>query len=262
MARANRHHIPGQVWHITHRCHKKEFLLKFAKDRQRWRYWLFEAKKRFGLQVLNYMATSNHVHLLVLDNHRDPIPKSLQLIAGRTAQEYNHRKARNGAFWEDRYHATAIDHDEHLLRCLVYIDLNMVRAGVVRHPSEWDMCGYNEIQNPSTRYGVIDHQELPHLCGVSDPQGFKEQYRQWVEVALAGGCVERDGSWTESVAVGNREFVEDIKTRLGIKAIGKKIRGQEGSLLTLREHSAAYNALLGPEKGCLSLQNTYFWDFS
>jgi len=44
MARANRHHIPGQVWHITHRCHKKEFLLKFARDRLRWHSWLFEAK--------------------------------------------------------------------------------------------------------------------------------------------------------------------------------------------------------------------------
>ena len=29
MPRANRHYIPGYVWHITHRCHKKEFLLKF-----------------------------------------------------------------------------------------------------------------------------------------------------------------------------------------------------------------------------------------
>ncbi|VAW65049.1 Transposase and inactivated derivatives [hydrothermal vent metagenome] len=33
----------------------------------------------------------------------------MQLIAGRTAQEYNQRKNRKGAFWEDRYHATAID---------------------------------------------------------------------------------------------------------------------------------------------------------
>jgi len=33
MARAKRHYIPGQVWLITHRCHKREFLLKFAKDR-------------------------------------------------------------------------------------------------------------------------------------------------------------------------------------------------------------------------------------
>jgi REP element-mobilizing transposase RayT len=24
MARANRHHLPGYVWHITHRCHKRE----------------------------------------------------------------------------------------------------------------------------------------------------------------------------------------------------------------------------------------------
>ena len=28
MTRANRHHLPGYVWPITHRCHKREFLLK------------------------------------------------------------------------------------------------------------------------------------------------------------------------------------------------------------------------------------------
>ncbi|MBW2011660.1 MAG: transposase, partial [Deltaproteobacteria bacterium] len=119
MPRSRRHYIPGYVWHITHRCHKKEFLLKFARDRHCWRHWLFEAKKRFGLCVLNYMVTSNHIHLLVIDDGPDAvISKSMQLVAGRTAQEYNQRKKRKGAFWEDRYHATAIEHDEHLLRCL------------------------------------------------------------------------------------------------------------------------------------------------
>jgi len=48
MARAKRHFLPGHVWHITHRCHKKEFLLKFARDRRGWLQWLFEAKKRYG----------------------------------------------------------------------------------------------------------------------------------------------------------------------------------------------------------------------
>lgn len=33
MERAHRHFIPGQVWHLTHRCYKREFLLKFARDR-------------------------------------------------------------------------------------------------------------------------------------------------------------------------------------------------------------------------------------
>ena len=33
MARAKRHYFPGQIWHLTHRCHKRELLLKFSKDR-------------------------------------------------------------------------------------------------------------------------------------------------------------------------------------------------------------------------------------
>jgi REP element-mobilizing transposase RayT len=91
---------------MTHRCHKKEFLLKFVRDRRRWLDWLFEAKKRFGLSVLNYTVTSNHIHLLVYDNNgRDAVAKSMQLIAARTGQEYNIRKQRKGTFWEDRYHA-------------------------------------------------------------------------------------------------------------------------------------------------------------
>jgi hypothetical protein len=61
----------------------------------------------------------------------------MQLIAGATGRAYNRRKERRGAFWEECYHATAVDSEEYLARCLVYIDLNMVRAGAIRHPREW-----------------------------------------------------------------------------------------------------------------------------
>lgn len=52
MARAKRHYVPDQIWHITQRCHKREFLLKFKQDRHRWIQWLFEAKRRFELGEL------------------------------------------------------------------------------------------------------------------------------------------------------------------------------------------------------------------
>jgi len=56
------------------------------------------------------MVTCNHVHLLVVDaGDRSVIPNSMKLVAGRTGQEYNLRKDRRGAFWEDRYHATAVE---------------------------------------------------------------------------------------------------------------------------------------------------------
>ena len=136
MPRANRYFLEGYVWHITHRCHKRDFLLKLKKDREAWVKWLYEATKRYGLTVLNYCVTSNHIHLLVQSNSQDDIPRSMQLIAGRTAQEYNSRKSRKGGYWEDRYHATAIQSGDHLIRCMIYIDLNMVRNGVVKHPRD------------------------------------------------------------------------------------------------------------------------------
>lgn len=53
------------------------------------------------------------------------------LLAGRTGQKYNRRKKGKGAFREDRYHVTAVEKGDHLLQCIVYIDMKMVRAGVV-----------------------------------------------------------------------------------------------------------------------------------
>jgi hypothetical protein len=56
------------------------------------------------------MVTSHHVHLLAFDiGGRNVIPDSIKLAAGRTGHEYDVRKNRKGAFWEDRYHATAVE---------------------------------------------------------------------------------------------------------------------------------------------------------
>jgi REP-associated tyrosine transposase len=235
MPRAKRHFLPGYAWHITHRCHKKEFLLKFARDRTSWTGWLFEAKKRYRLRVLNYMATSNHVHLLVLDSgERDIIPRSMQLIAGRTAREFNQRKKRKGAFWEDRYHATAVEMNHHLISCLTYIDLNMVRAGLVAHPSEWPSSGYAELQRPRERYSIIDHRAIMDLLGITSVEALQRAHRTWVEEALARPTHVRESKWTESVAVGSRSFVETIKGKLGVRAKRRRFSGTYDEL-TLRE---------------------------
>ena len=223
MPRANRHFLAGYVWHITHRCHQKKFLLKFPRDRRRYLHWLFQAKKRFGLCALNYMATSNHVHLLVKDTGRDVIAQSMQLIAGRTAQEYNQRKNRHGAFWEDRYHATAIQADEHLHRCLVYIDLNMVRAGVVSHPREWEYSGYFEIENPRKRYAIIDLRALTALCGFGDWGDFQRAHCEWLEQVGLNERSARDDRWSEAIAVGSLAFVETVKNELGSKAMHRAV---------------------------------------
>jgi len=260
MARAKRHYIPGQIWHITHRCHKREFLLKFTKDRRRWLQWLYEAKKRYGLVILNYTVTSNHIHLLVIGgSERDVIPNSIKLIAGRTGQEFNQRKNRKGAFWEDRYHATAVESGDHLFKCLVYIDLNMVRAGVVEHPSEWPFCGYNEIQEPKRKNVLINYQRLTELLGFDSYDEVKIYHKRWVEEYLGDGNNRRDKKWSKSIAVGSKGFVESVKKLLGSMGRGRKVR-EAAEAYQLREPSALYSSHFGAKNDDIDPENTYYWN--
>jgi putative transposase len=185
----------------------------------------------------------------------------MQLIAGRTAQEYNRRRAMQGAFWEDRYHATAIEIDEHLHRGVVYIDLNMVRAGVVNHPGQWKESGFCEIQEPPKRYAIIDVRALSELCGFGELADFQTAQRQWIEQALEGAPAVRDERWSEAIAVGSLAFVERVKNDLGVKAKHRDVIEADGSY-ALREPSDAYAGKFTGKNEALSSENSLLWNES
>jgi putative transposase len=187
------------------------------------------------------------------------IAESIQLVAGRTGHEFNNRKRRKGAFWEDRYHATAIETREHLLRCLVYVDLNMVRAGVVDHPQQWSHGGYNEIQNPRRKNILINYQALSHLCGFDNYERFQSEHRQWVQSALSHGERKRDDRWTQSIATGSRSFVEAVKKQMRSLAIGRQVR-KKAQDFELRESQSAYKDYFDTEKVDIAGKNLWFWN--
>ena len=186
-------------------------------------------------------------------------PRSIQLAAGRTGQEYNKRKNRTGAYWEDRYHATAIESGDHLLQCLVYVDMNMPRTGIISHPSEWVYGGYQEIQNPRRKNRLIAYDRLSELAGFNRYEEFKAAHKEWVEAAIANGKNVRDGKWTQSIAVGSQDYVENIKDVLGIHAKGRKVVG-ETETFQLREPLELYNAGFCIKKNDMGPQNLYFWE--
>lgn len=247
MARAHRHYLPGYIWHITQRCHKREFLLKFKYYKKRWMYWLYRAKENFHISVLNYMVTSNHIHMLALSNGKEnAIARTMHLVSGRTAWEFNHNRNRKGAFWEDRYHATAIETDEHLIRCMIYVDMNMVRAGVVQHPAEWPYCGYQELIGKKQRYTLINKDRLTMMLQIKE-HDFHKIYNEWTTEYLGQEHFHKESCWTESIAVGNKDFVERVRTKLGVKAQGKRIVEKSGTF-KLREPRTSYSLFCPPKK--------------
>ena len=151
----------------------------------RWVGWLYEAKKRYGLCVLNYIVTSNHIHLLVLDTAKNVISNSMQLIAG------------------------------------------------------------------------ID--QLLELLNIDHYQSFQQLHRQWVEEELQRDQLQRDPSWSESIAVGSEAFVKKTKELLRSRAHSRKCQ-PIGDRYHLKEPEIVYQVHLGPEKLQLRLDNSYFWE--
>lgn len=145
------------------------------------------------------------------------------------AQEYNQRKKRKGAYWEVRYHATAVETGEHL-----------------------------EIQSPRRKCVLINHEKLANLAGYDFYDSFRESHKKWVNESLSNGSNVRDRQWTRGVAVGEKQFVEKIKTELGSKALGRQIREASGGY-ELRERMVSYMTDFDSKKVNIGLENTYIW---
>jgi putative transposase len=141
----------------------------------------------------------------------------------------------------------------------VYIDLNMVRAGVVDHPIKWVNSGYHEIQQPPKRYRVIELPGLFGLCGFSKLADFQQAHRQWVKIALRDELSVRDARWSEAVAVGSLAFVEKVKGELGAKALHRELEQIDGTY-ALRESGEAYRGQIDSKNEALTPENTLLWE--
>lgn len=261
MPRANRHFLPGYIWHITHRCHGREFLFNEEFDRKHWLSLLRKARNRFEINVLGYAVTCNHIHLLVEDNGiRNSIPRTMQLVQGQFAQSFNRQKNRINAFWGDRYFATAIESGFHLFRCLVYIDLNMVRAGVVTHPIQWHQCGYYEIMSKHSRNSIVNKHRLAALLGCHDLDDLRQLYNQIITETLQKNGLSRDEKWTGSLAIGSRIFTQRFATQMGNRLKSRtvtKIEDKDVFAVRLNSNSELYEVDCEKESVALEGNNEF-----
>jgi len=99
------------------------------------------------------------------------------------------------------------------------------------------------------------------LLGIKHIDQLSEYHRKWVEENLKNGSNQRDAKWTESIAVGDKEFVMKTKAKLGARAVGRTVlENKEG--FELKEAQSPYNRVFAPEKYSLRLKNEHFWQVS
>ncbi len=96
------------------------------------------------------------------------------------------------------------------------------------------------------------------LFGFDDSDRFSKVYQGWVEDILRTDGHSREAKWTQSIAVGSKFFVEDIKDKLGYRAIGRKVVGT-GDGYELKESVASYSDDFGVKMSTLRPENSFKW---
>jgi len=239
MPRASTYLIKGYTYHLTHRCHNRDFHLRFARDRERYRAWLREGVRRFAVPIYDYAITHNHVHVVAHADDVEAVSRLMHLASGALAKHYNLRKAHLGSVWEHPYQCTLVQDGRHLLNCLCYVDLNMVRAGKVSRPRDWRWCGHDELMGYRKRYRVINMERLLQSLGIANARDFQELYAEAIAHRLEQGNQSREAHWTESLAVGSESFIRNAAALYNkrYKLHLAKLEGTSSEVWCVRESS-------------------------
>ena len=209
MPRKRRGWEPNASYHITHRCHDQQFLFRFKKYRAFYFRRLAEGVRRYDMDVLNYICTGNHVHILVAARRGPEISAAIRYVHGRIAQWHNKERGQAGAFWNGRFHTTRIQNGRHLSHCLLYIDMNMVRAGAVTHPEQWEYSAWPELTGNRQRYRIINMERLLSCLEMKDEAAFREWHNRSINELLSLKKLPREPFWSSALAVGDRQWLEE-----------------------------------------------------
>ena len=176
MPRRRRIVLAGVPIHIVQRGHDRRACFRSDDDFRRYRWLLRDSAQRASCQVHAYVLMTNHVHVLVTPPDVRAAAQMMHRVAGVYGCAFNRKNKRSGAVWEGRYWSCIIASERHLLACSRYIELNPVRAGLVRHPREYRWSSYrgnaegddDVLLTPHPLYGSLGHNGTQRAAAYAD----------------------------------------------------------------------------------------------
>lgn len=136
MARIPRVVLPGYPHHVTQRGNRKQEIFFSQSDYQTYLGLIAEGCAAARTECWAYCLMPNHVHLILVPQAREGLRESLAEAHRRYTRIINFRNDWRGHLWQERFHSFPMD-EEHLLAAVRYVELNPVRAGMVKNAQDW-----------------------------------------------------------------------------------------------------------------------------
>jgi len=136
MARIARAVAPGIPHHVTQRGNRRQQTFFNDEDYRAYLELMSEWCSKYGVEIWAYCLMPNHVHLIAVPENKDGLNLAVGEAHRRYTRRVNFREGWRGHLWQGRF-SSFIMEETYLLACARYIELNPVRAGLVRKPEDW-----------------------------------------------------------------------------------------------------------------------------
>jgi putative transposase len=206
MARLSRVVVPGLPHHVTQRGVRSLPIFRDDRDRESYLGLLHEQAREFGLSFQAWCLMPNHVHLIVTPKH----PESLARGIGEAHRLYtrmrNFDEGVRGYLFQGRFASCVLD-ERHLIRAARYVEMNPVRAGLVRRPEEyrWSSAAFH----CGRKHGdaLKTDRKVEEISG--GWKGFLAEATEAEEAKALERCLSTGRPW------GSDSFVRLLERRLG-----------------------------------------------
>ena len=212
MTRPLRLEFEGALYHVTSRGDRREAIFDDDQDREQWLSVLAEGLDRFQATAYAYCLMGNHYHM-VLQTHIPNLSRLMRHVNGVYTQRYNQRHRKVGHLFQGRFKGVLVDEESYFLEVCRYVDLNPVRARMVRHPREWAWGSYRahtgQVAPPTWLDSRALHRRLaPHTPLRDGPARYAEF------VAQGKGVKLWDEALRGQIYLGSEAFVKRMQARI------------------------------------------------
>ena len=172
---------PGNYYHVYNRGNNRQPIFF---ERENYLFFLRQIRKYSAgcADIVAYCLLPNHYHLILYLINSDLSTQMMALSVSYT-RAINKRYHRVGSLFQGQFESILIDRDEYLLHLSGYIHRNPVKAGLVKHPQEWEFssyCDYVDLRNGSLPKPDIVLSQVPS----------REAYRVFVEESISESAIK------------------------------------------------------------------------
>ncbi|MBF0275567.1 MAG: transposase [Nitrospinae bacterium] len=222
MARLPRISPVGFPVHLIQRGNNRHTCFGALEDYSTYITLLKEYSIKYGVDIHAWVLMTNHVHILCTPQREGAVSLMMQSVGRRYVQYFNYQYQRSGTLWEGRYKSCLVQTEKYLIQVYRYIELNPVRAKMVKEPSGYFWSSYQINALGKISDLCTPHPEYMRL-GVTDDERMKN-YRTLFSQHMEGYLLEeiRSGA-NRGMAIGHDLFKDEIEVLTGRRQKLKKV---------------------------------------